>query len=543
MTARQGDVNSRYIRILPMWNGSRMDIVTGITASAEYLNSNNKGDMADCQIVDGKIIVSLTPIILATPGMVTIMVILQKNGSRLSSQDIIIEIQATLLSDNTQIPDTPKTTIHDAITRIDTAIATAGTVINNAETATEAASKAAQEASRVNISAEQTMTGADITVTDREGTATTVHIDTLSAINTWSDVRNAVRLGLGPTLFPVGYEFTTFDSATNRDITWVVRAHDHHTAANARLTHTMTIEMKNVYSLASGAGMGVQFDSAEALYYAADGLAAGTYNFTLLADYDVEYGGGKTLSFTLTNPVPAGGVIMFVWLYHKQSTDTDIKIYASNTSTSSIDTVPVTEGADGTALGTADGAGALNHTHRIRYGSNNYAQSAVRQWLNSDAAAGAVWAPQTKFDRPPSWVTTYNGFMHGLPADFLAVVQPAVIPCRTNLKRETNSLDGTAYTPKQVYTISDKFFLLSYPEIYGVWDSTTYKDGELLDYYKVLTNTERIKYDAAGSARAAFSRSPDPVYLYNVRGIITNGNIGSYYTSVDNAVAPACIIA
>ena len=234
---------------------------------------------------------------------------------------------------------------------------------------------------------------------------------------------------------------------------------------------------------------------------------------------------------------------MFVWLYHKQSTDTDIKIYASNTATSSIDTVPVTEGADGTALGTADGAGALNHTHRIRYGSNNYAQSAVRQWLNSDATAGAVWVPQTKYDRPPSWARTYNGFMHGLPNDFLEVVEPAVIPCRTNSVWECASLDGTEFTVNQVYELKDKFFLLSRPEIYGTWDSTTYKDGELLDYYKDLTDTERIKYDAAGSARAAFSRSPSSIQLYGVRGIITDGSVGSYYASGENAVAPACIIA
>ena len=64
------------------------------------------------------------------------------------------------------------------------------------------------------------------------------------------------------------------------------------------------------------------------------------------------------------------------------------------------------------------------------WGSNNYAQSAARQWLNSDAAAGSVWTPTNKFDRAPFWATSKAGFMKGLPADFLAAVQPAAIPCR-----------------------------------------------------------------------------------------------------------------
>ena len=84
------------------------------------------------------------------------------------------------------------------------------------------------------------------------------------------------------------------------------------------------------------------------------------------------------------------------------------------------------------------------------WGSNNYAQSAARQWLNSDAAAGSVWTPTNKFDRAPSWATSKVGFMKGLPADFLAAVQPAAIPCRTNSVFEVNSLDGTEYTVNTV---------------------------------------------------------------------------------------------
>ena len=435
-----------------------------------------------------------------------------------------------------------------------TAAGAANTATDNANTATEnankaadaanAAAEAAEGAENVNISAEQTATGATITVTDREGVQTSVHIDTLTAIKTWEDVKNAVRLGLGATLFPVGYEFTTEDSVTGAVITWVVRGHDNHTAVNKKLAHTMTLEAKYVYGTASGTYKRFVFDATEALYYAAEGLPAGTYNFTLLAGYDATYGGGKTLSFTLTQPVPAGGVIMFPWGYQKQSTETKISTYASNAATAVIESVAVTEGANGTSLGTADGTVEnLNHTHRIRYGSNNYAQSAARQWLNSDAAAGSVWAPTNVFDRPPSWNTSYSGFMLGLPADFLAVVEPAAIPCRTNSIFEVNSLDGTEFAVNQVYTLKDKFFLLSRPEIYGTWDSATYKDGELLEFYDGLTDTERIKYDAAGSARNCWLRSPYPGDASYERIVSTSGALHNYTASNALGVAPACIIA
>lgn len=133
--------------------------------------------------------------------------------------------------------------------------------------------------------------------------------------------------------------------------------------------------------------------------------------------------------------------------------------------------------------------------------------------------------------------------MRGLPADFLEVVQPAAIPCRTNSIFEVNSLDGTEFAINQVYTLKDKFFLLSRPEIYGTWDSSTYKDGELLEFYEGLTDTERIKYDAVGSARAWWLRSPYPGNAYYERGVIPSGALDNRSANSAYGVAPACIIA
>lgn len=364
-------------------------------------------------------------------------------------------------------------------------------------------------------------------------------------VDSWAAVRAFVRNGMGAAKFPVGYEFTTLDNDTGQNIVWVVRDHDHHKPANSALTHSMTLETKYVYSNSSGSYKGVQYDATEAFYYAESGLTAGTYNVTISNQDWYTADNGKTYQFTLVNAVPAGGQLVFSMTYNASLEGKSVKSYASSTSTTVIETATLTEGSDGTALGTTGGKSEnVNYMHRNIFGSNNYAQSAVRQWLNSSAAAGSVWAPTTKFDRPPSWETSYNGLLHGLPEDFLAVVQPAILPCRTNSAFETESLDGTAYAKDQLYEINtDKFFLLSRPEIFGDWDSAGLKDGTQLDYYVGLTATERIKRDAAGTARDAWLRSPHPRYAGYALFVHTVGTVYGHSACDSYAVAPACIIA
>ena len=132
--------------------------------------------------------------------------------------------------------------------------------------------------------------------------------------------------------------------------------------------------------------------------------------------------------------------------------------------------------------------------------------------------------------------------MGGFDNDFLKIVQTAVIPCRTNSVFETPSLDGTTFTVNQTFNIEDKFFLLSRPEMYGSWDSTSIKDGELLDFYDGLTDLERIQYDVFGSPHYAWLRSPDPSTAYNVRSVSASTGAISYTTAyIALGAAPACL--
>lgn len=553
--AKQYDKESRFVEIVPLECGKDYTLESGVTARLQLTKPDGHTVLKTATIANGVIKVELTEQTLAVAGTAVAEIGLYKGNSLLSSQIFYIEIKRAAYNPDAPASSDEYPALIDALGKVETSVGSANSAAaaanaaagaaNSAAAAANEAAEAAEGAENVNISATQTTTGADITVTNREGEQTTVHIDTLTAVNTWEDIKNAVRLGLGEKLFPVGYEFATIDADTTQNIIWVVRAHDHHTAANNKLTHTMTLETKNVYSLSSGAQKAVQYDATEAFYYAEQELAAGTYNITIANQAWYTADNGKTFQFTLATAVPAGGQLVFAMTYNATLEGKSVKSYANKTATTALETVTLTEGSEGTSLGTTNGSSPnVNHMHRAIFGSNNYAQSAVRQWLNSAAVAGSVWTPTNVFDRPASWATSYNGFTHGLPADFLAVVQPAVLACRTNSLFEVESLDGAAFAINQLYSLKvDKFFLLSRPEIFGDWDSASYKDGTQLEYYNGLTATERIKRDAAGTARLAWLRSPIPSNATYARIVTSSGEVtgnGAYH---GYGVAPACIIA
>ena len=320
---------------------------------------------------------------------------------------------------------------------------------------------------------------------------------------------------------------------TTSQLVWDIIGFDHDVPANAAHTHSMTLLLHDCL-------LSLQFDATEALYYCAAELPAGTYHFTLLSGYDTAYGGGKTYQFTLTQAVPAGGQLMFPWGYNTQASSVKISSYSSRTSTTAIESVSVSEGTDGTDLGTANGSTThMNYTHRIRYGSNNWKESAIRQYLNSAASAGSVWSPKTEFDRPPSWASSTAGFMKDLDTEFLSVV--GTVTKRTARNTVT---DGGGYDDTE-----DKFFLLSRSEVFAGKENSI-DEGDPYPYYSLGSDysspnggadSNRIKY-RSGSAQYWWLRTPDSGSGYIVRGLGPTGSLysGSAYDS--SGVAPACNI-
>lgn len=348
-------------------------------------------------------------------------------------------------------------------------------------------------------------------------------------LDSWDAVQQLVRQGLGPKAFPVGSRLQATHSL-HGTVALDVVAHNHHKKPGNPDAPTMTLLMRDcIYGRA--------IDGTEALYYCETGLAAGVYNFTLLAGYDLDYGGGKTYQFTLANAVPAGGVLMFPWGYQVQASAIKVSSYASRTATTAIESVNVTEGSDGTSLGTANGLTPnMNHVHRIRYGSNNWAESAARQYFNSAAAANAWWQPKTIFDRPTSY-TNVAGLLNGFDPAFVAALGPVDIITARNTVFEIGGTLGGSYITR------DTLFCPSMTEL-GLGNNNSIAEGGVLAYYVGAGEADRIKYDIATptTARYWWLRSPSPSSAISVRSIYPSGALNISNANLGYGLAAACVI-
>ena len=337
-----------------------------------------------------------------------------------------------------------------------------------------------------------------------------------------------VIAGGGPVAYPVGSIIVT-EKGTYK-YPWAVMHHGRH--PDGRYYMHMRVA-KAVDQL--------QFDAGEAFYYAENGLAAGKYYVTVSAAWSNMAAGDY--SFTLANAVPAGGrLVGFYRCADVNPVGTYVTVYDSANSTvvSQTSTAIVKE-TDGTYLGTLAAGGDENNTNmnsvqRCGYGSNNYAQSNIRQYLNSDAVAGSVWKSSNKFDQPPGWNASQPGFLTKLPDGFLKIVNPIEIATVTNTVFETD------YTKSSSYTLKDKFWLPSRYQIYGSTEGADLSETQW-DYYKGSADIDKIMYDNGGTARHQFLRTPIVGHASNVRYVNASAGALRHYTAYGSyAVAPACEI-
>lgn len=332
----------------------------------------------------------------------------------------------------------------------------------------------------------------------------------------WAHIRDNVIAGHGALLYPVGTQFVT-PHTTYGNIVWEVVGHDQIASATGE-PHTMTLLSK--YALT---GNSVQFDSAEAAVACDTALVAGTtYHFTDTAN-------NKTYQFTPTVNCPVGTQLVPTL---SDYIITALTAYPLGGTTALASAFAVTEGNDGTEIP----ATSINHQHRFRYGSNNYKESAFRQFLNSSSAAGTYWTPQTKYDRPPSWNGSLIGFKAGFANDFLNAIDTPIVKCSTNNFFEAQ--DST--TPKNTqYTVADQFFVPSRYEIYG---SSDVADGSvMMTYFVGASNEKRIRrYN--NSAVYWWLRTPNVSYGGTVRLATPDGSVSATNASYARALVPACII-
>jgi hypothetical protein len=105
-------------------------------------------------------------------------------------------------------------------------------------------------------------------------------------------------------------------------------AFDYDVPVKTQFTHSMRLLMYPCFA-------NVAFDAQEAIYYAAAELPAGTYWF-------LDSRTNKYCSFTTTITVPAGGHIFLLYGASPDYTITSIRTYASQTSTTTLETETAT---------------------------------------------------------------------------------------------------------------------------------------------------------------------------------------------------------
>ena len=336
----------------------------------------------------------------------------------------------------------------------------------------------------------------------------TLQYSDFSTIRSTRDIKAALNAGLDLTDL-VGEQITC--SKGSDTLAWDVVDYDSTTGSIKLLLH-------DVFGTAN-----MVFEPAQALMWCENGLAAGAYTFTWQ---------NTQCYFTLTTAIPAGGQL--------RATNTQFQTYASQSATATLETgtVGTDEIAGATDLG-HEGQGLLNHRDRVNYGSNNFAESALFGWLNSNAAANTPRVPVTKFSRAYSYAQP--GFMNGLDPDFVDCLDVVDWLCSTNNVYECpESLGGYTKGIKQAYTVKAKFGLASEMEIFGSYGGNP--DGStVFDLYNGADADDRKKYRGT-SAQTYWLRSPYWVNAYYERYVNSSGgaSYGSAYGSC--AVVPACQI-
>ena len=297
-----------------------------------------------------------------------------------------------------------------------------------------------------------------------------------------------------------------------------------------------------------------QFCAAQKLHVFANGLAAGTYKFTLdHGSYGGSTGADGSYVFTITQAIPAGGWLRInSWGFWKSTysvaqflNDARIKTYnASGTEIETVAPAAFDSQVFTEDLGKYSARKAYYTEAELAYkngmeqqgaGYNEYIDSAIDQWANSSAKKAQWFTPRNVFDVKPNFADSADGFMHGLDDEFIECLRLA----------DRTTIGETVWNNRGSKTIKRKFFLLTNKEV----GFTSYADeGEYLDWFAqfgVASNGERadrIFKTTGGSAQYVWTATALRDYACREYVVQPTGscNIGTANNAI--AVVLACEI-
>ena len=359
----------------------------------------------------------------------------------------------------------------------------------------------------------------------------------------YNGIKAVVAAGNAPAVFPTGTQLVnTYTDKDGKayDCPWdVVQPDDTAEGESGTTAPAMVLQMHyaTLYDM--------QFSAYQAFYVVPDGgLVAGTYNINMGLDWGANVKTGTSYQFTLTKNAPAGARLTgFYNAPDVAPANWKVYVYKDQQKSELLETCSVTAGSAGTNLGTflAKENGDLNGLHPVGYGDNRWWKSAYRQYLNSDAAAGAWWQPQDKWDMKPDQADTLPGFLSGFSDDFKAALTRVKVVTYGNNVTD----DGSA-----VVTY-DKIFLPSLQEIYC--SPQVSGEGTYWPYWKERTGAKtpqalwqtyplRITRDLAQRTvgRYVRLRSAHRGNGFNSFNVYSSGNVGAWSAVAAFRCAPAC---
>ena len=190
-------------------------------------------------------------------------------------------------------------------------------------------------------------------------------------------------------------------------------------------------------------------------------------------------------------------------------------------------------------------------------GWNRWVYSGIRQWLNSDADKGSWWISAHTEDVVPSQLSSVNGFMKGLPTDFINMLK------KTKHETALNYVYPSSSASRYAYDVTyDMFFLPSakeehfkYSDYPYYWDGSdregstweywvSRKGGTAQDYSSSYANTNAIRYSLAdrSTAKYVWLRSANRSASSHEFFVSAIGAYGNYRSSSIYGCSPACVI-
>lgn len=294
-------------------------------------------------------------------------------------------------------------------------------------------------------------------------------------VSSWTKIRNLRKSGLAEKVLAVGDII---------DDTWTDVAAPKEYPYQWHVADFQPIELQNGDTEASmlvqahwAHPFGVQFSHQRAFLACPDGLPAGSYYFTIESAWGNNVKAGDIVCFKTTKIVPAGGRVSGCYGAPDQA-KANWRIYThSADGKTQIETITPTfaKTDSATNLGTQHlnkREGNLNSTQEMAYGWNRWKTSALRQYLNSEAAKGAWWTAQDEWDVAPDELKNKAGFLSGCSADFLSALQVVKV---TTFANTVNDGGGEDTTYDRVFIPSMEQMYCA-PQIKG--------EGTYLEYWK-----------------------------------------------------------